>query len=173
MEGNCWFESLTIYDVSHHVNSADSCPPGPVVPHTSCRNRCYEPYDGDVPGCRCDANCEETNSCCFDFNDTCTLPSKKRRVWMFHCDSPSVISLSWAWLLCTGEQWECTRLRCGEKRLEKSNCHCSDDCLSAGDCCTNYKHVCHGESVSTGHEDQIQTGCKYVYTLCITCRLFR
>uniref|UniRef100_A0A671VD45 Venom phosphodiesterase 1-like n=1 Tax=Sparus aurata TaxID=8175 RepID=A0A671VD45_SPAAU len=91
----------------------------PVVPHTSCRNRCYEPYDGDVPGCRCDANCEETNSCCFDFNDTCTLPS---------------------------EQWECTRLRCGEKRLEKSNCHCSDDCLSAGDCCTNYKHVCHGES---------------------------
>uniref|UniRef100_A0A671VE76 Venom phosphodiesterase 1-like n=1 Tax=Sparus aurata TaxID=8175 RepID=A0A671VE76_SPAAU len=94
---------------------------GNFVPHTSCRNRCYEPYDGDVPGCRCDANCEETNSCCFDFNDTCTLPSKKRR------------------------QWECTRLRCGEKRLEKSNCHCSDDCLSAGDCCTNYKHVCHGE----------------------------
>ncbi|XP_036948184.1 uncharacterized protein LOC119016472 [Acanthopagrus latus] len=96
----------------------DGCPPDPVVPHTSCRNRCYEPYDGDVPGCRCDQNCESTNSCCFDFNDTCTLPS---------------------------EQWECTRIRCGEKRLEKSNCHCSDDCLSAGDCCTNYKHVCHGE----------------------------
>ncbi|XP_073319074.1 venom phosphodiesterase 1 [Pagrus major] len=96
----------------------DGCPPDPVVPHTSCRNRCYEPYDGDVPGCRCDMNCNLTNSCCFDFTDTCTLPS---------------------------EQWECTRVRCGEKRLAQSKCHCSDDCLSAGDCCTNYKHVCHGE----------------------------
>ncbi|XP_071356592.1 ectonucleotide pyrophosphatase/phosphodiesterase family member 3 [Trachinotus anak] len=43
------------------------------------------------------------------------------------------------------EQWGCTKLRCGEKRLTQSRCHCSDDCLSAGDCCTNYKNVCHGE----------------------------
>ncbi|KAL2080189.1 hypothetical protein ACEWY4_023982 [Coilia grayii] len=43
----------------------------------------------------------------------------------------------------SGEQWECTRLRCGEKRLTQSNCHCTDDCISAGDCCTNYRSVCH------------------------------
>nr|XP_020505143.1 ectonucleotide pyrophosphatase/phosphodiesterase family member 3-like [Labrus bergylta] len=89
-----------------------------VTTHTSCRNRCYEPYDGDVPGCRCDMGCVHTNSCCYDYHDICTVPT---------------------------QQWECTRLRCGETRLTQSKCHCSDDCLSAGDCCTNYKHVCHGE----------------------------
>ncbi|KAM9340330.1 venom phosphodiesterase CdcPDE [Symphorus nematophorus] len=97
------------------------------VPHTSCRNRCYEPYDGDVPGCRCDENCNVTDSCCFDYYDICTIPT---------------------------EQWECTRLRCGEKRLTQSKCHCSDDCLSAGDCCTNYKNVCHGEKAWV--EDQCE-----------------
>ncbi|GLD59507.1 venom phosphodiesterase 1-like isoform X1 [Lates japonicus] len=88
------------------------------VPHTSCRNRCYEPYDSETPGCRCDENCYSTNSCCYDYHDICSLPT---------------------------QLWECTKLRCGEKRLTQSKCHCSDDCLSAGDCCTNYKHVCHGE----------------------------
>uniref|UniRef100_A0A6Q2YWD4 SMB domain-containing protein n=1 Tax=Esox lucius TaxID=8010 RepID=A0A6Q2YWD4_ESOLU len=44
------------------------------------------------------------------------------------------------------QQWECTKLRCGEKRLTKSRCHCSDDCMEHGDCCTNFKHVCQGET---------------------------
>uniref|UniRef100_A0A7N6B519 SMB domain-containing protein n=1 Tax=Anabas testudineus TaxID=64144 RepID=A0A7N6B519_ANATE len=90
-----------------------------VIPHTSCRNRCYEPYDGDVPGCRCDENCVSSNSCCYDYNDICTVAT---------------------------QQWECTKLRCGETRLMQSKCHCSEDCSSAGDCCTNYKHVCKGEN---------------------------
>lgn len=90
-----------------------------VTPHTSCRNRCYEPYDDETPGCRCDSSCNATNSCCYDYTDICTVPTL---------------------------QWECTKLRCGEKRLSQSKCHCSDDCLSAGDCCTNYKHVCQGET---------------------------
>ncbi|KAL6100248.1 uncharacterized protein ACO6RY_01897 [Pungitius sinensis] len=89
-----------------------------VVPHTSCRGRCYEPYDGDVPGCRCDKNCNTSSSCCNDYQDICTAPA---------------------------EQWECTRLRCGEHRMTQSRCHCSEDCLSAGDCCTNYMQVCRGE----------------------------
>ncbi|XP_059205877.1 venom phosphodiesterase 1 [Centropristis striata] len=89
-----------------------------VVPQTSCRSRCYEPYDADVPGCRCDHNCQISNTCCYDYHDTCTVPT---------------------------QTWECSRLRCGETRLSQSRCHCSDDCLSAGDCCSNYKHVCHGE----------------------------
>ncbi|XP_034747427.1 venom phosphodiesterase 1 [Etheostoma cragini] len=89
-----------------------------VAPHTSCRSRCYEPYDDQIPGCRCDHSCNASNSCCYDYRDLCTVPT---------------------------EQWECTTLRCGEKRLTQSRCHCSEDCLSAGDCCTNYKHVCHGE----------------------------
>ncbi|XP_034016259.1 ectonucleotide pyrophosphatase/phosphodiesterase family member 3 [Thalassophryne amazonica] len=89
-----------------------------VVPHTSCRNRCFEPFDDKTPGCRCDENCLASNSCCFDFHDICTVAT---------------------------QQWECTKLRCGEKRLTESKCHCSDDCVSAADCCTNYKHICHGE----------------------------
>ncbi|TNN56852.1 Venom phosphodiesterase 1 [Liparis tanakae] len=89
-----------------------------VVPHTSCRGRCSEPYDGDVPGCRCDNNCNASGGCCRDYDDVCTVPT---------------------------QQWECTALRCGETRLQQSRCHCSADCLAAADCCTNYKHVCHGE----------------------------
>uniref|UniRef100_A0A8C8I0W3 SMB domain-containing protein n=1 Tax=Oncorhynchus tshawytscha TaxID=74940 RepID=A0A8C8I0W3_ONCTS len=30
--------------------------------------------------------------------------------------------------------------------LVEGRCHCSDDCLGAGDCCTNFKHVCQGET---------------------------
>nr|XP_020478264.1 venom phosphodiesterase 1-like [Monopterus albus]XP_020478265.1 venom phosphodiesterase 1-like [Monopterus albus] len=82
------------------------------------RYRCYEPYDSEIPGCRCDENCITSNSCCYDYHAICTTPT---------------------------EQWGCTKLRCGEKRLTQSKCHCSDDCVAAGDCCTNYKHVCHGE----------------------------
>ncbi|XP_056256020.1 ectonucleotide pyrophosphatase/phosphodiesterase family member 3 isoform X3 [Seriola aureovittata] len=89
-----------------------------VIPHTSCRNRCYEPYDDEIPGCRCDESCIASSNCCYDYHDICTVPA---------------------------EQWDCTKLRCGEKRLMQSRCHCSDDCLSAGDCCTNYNNVCHGE----------------------------
>lgn len=89
-----------------------------VVPQTSCRGRCYEPFDWEVPGCRCDSGCNNSHSCCFDYYDICTQPA---------------------------EQWECTRLRCGEKRLPNSNCHCSDDCAANGDCCTNYNQVCRGE----------------------------
>ncbi|XP_034401407.1 venom phosphodiesterase [Cyclopterus lumpus] len=101
----------------------DQAGPGPsclqIVPHSSCRGRCYEPYDGDVPGCRCDKNCNASSgSCCRDYDDICTVPT---------------------------QQWECTKPRCGETRLEQSRCHCSPDCLAAADCCTNYKHVCHGE----------------------------
>ncbi|XP_041106380.1 ectonucleotide pyrophosphatase/phosphodiesterase family member 1 isoform X3 [Polyodon spathula] len=41
--------------------------------------------------------------------------------------------------------WTCTKLRCGEQRLPGSHCFCSDDCLTKGDCCTNYNSVCQGE----------------------------
>ncbi|XP_035241160.1 ectonucleotide pyrophosphatase/phosphodiesterase family member 3 [Anguilla anguilla] len=85
----------------------------------SCRQRCYEPYDNEYTGCRCDVLCVHSNSCCYDFQDTCLQPT---------------------------EQWECTKLRCGEKRLSNSKCHCSDDCLGSGDCCTNFKSVCQGET---------------------------
>uniref|UniRef100_A0A3P8WN38 SMB domain-containing protein n=1 Tax=Cynoglossus semilaevis TaxID=244447 RepID=A0A3P8WN38_CYNSE len=37
------------------------------------------------------------------------------------------------------ESWECTALRCGERRSSRSRCQCSDDCLTSGDCCTNYR----------------------------------
>uniref|UniRef100_A0A3B4UI61 Venom phosphodiesterase 1-like n=1 Tax=Seriola dumerili TaxID=41447 RepID=A0A3B4UI61_SERDU len=102
--------------VNKHVKKVWSLP---VIPHTSCRNRCYEPYDDEIPGCRCDESCIASSSCCNDYHDICTI--------------------------LRSEQWDCTKLRCGEKRLMQSRCHCSDDCLSAGDCCTNYKNVCHGE----------------------------
>ncbi|KAL1254850.1 hypothetical protein QQF64_012911 [Cirrhinus molitorella] len=85
----------------------------------SCRNRCYEPMEMDSSSCRCDSQCVETHSCCYDYKDICLLPT---------------------------ESWECTTLRCGERRLSESRCHCSDDCMSTGDCCTNYNSVCKGQT---------------------------
>lgn len=85
----------------------------------SCRNRCYEPLDVDSESCRCDSQCVETHSCCFDYKDICLLPT---------------------------ESWECTALRCGERRMTHSRCHCSEDCMSSGDCCVNYNSVCKGDT---------------------------
>ncbi|XP_077599311.1 venom phosphodiesterase CdcPDE [Stigmatopora nigra] len=91
-----------------------------VAPQISCKNRCYQPYDGgDIPGCRCDVACTESGTCCHDYRDLCQAP---------------------------GELWECTHLRCGETRLESSRCHCSDDCMANFDCCSNYRHVCQGQT---------------------------
>uniref|UniRef100_A0A7M4FVS1 Autotaxin n=1 Tax=Crocodylus porosus TaxID=8502 RepID=A0A7M4FVS1_CROPO len=42
--------------------------------------------------------------------------------------------------------WECTKDRCGEARNEDNACHCSEDCMARGDCCTNYQVVCKGET---------------------------
>uniref|UniRef100_A0A8C9UXQ6 SMB domain-containing protein n=1 Tax=Scleropages formosus TaxID=113540 RepID=A0A8C9UXQ6_SCLFO len=90
-----------------------------VPPRFSCKDHCYEPYSDESPGCRCDAQCVSSGTCCYDFEDICLLPT---------------------------QQWECTKLRCGEKRIQDSKCHCSSDCLGQGDCCTNFKIVCQGET---------------------------
>ncbi|XP_076862146.1 venom phosphodiesterase isoform X2 [Brachyhypopomus gauderio] len=94
-------------------NCRNKVPPASV----SCRNRCYEPYDSETPGCRCDEQCVTNSNCCYDFQDICLQPT---------------------------ESWDCNPLRCGEKRVSGSKCHCSEDCLHAGDCCTNYNIVCNG-----------------------------
>ncbi|KAL4630020.1 ectonucleotide pyrophosphatase/phosphodiesterase family member 3-like [Arapaima gigas] len=86
---------------------------------TSCRHHCYEPYSDESPGCRCDSMCVSSGTCCYDFEEICYLPT---------------------------QQWECTKLRCGEKRMNDSKCHCSDDCMGQGDCCTNFKNVCQGDT---------------------------
>ncbi|XP_078253249.1 autotaxin isoform X3 [Rhinoraja longicauda] len=44
-----------------------------------------------------------------------------------------------------GRGWECSKERCGEARNEDFVCQCSEDCMSRGDCCTNYKVTCKGE----------------------------
>uniref|UniRef100_A0A452R0A9 Alkaline phosphodiesterase I n=1 Tax=Ursus americanus TaxID=9643 RepID=A0A452R0A9_URSAM len=48
---------------------------------------------------------------------------------------------------CAKEEriWTCSKFRCGEKRLSRSLCSCSDDCRDKGDCCVNYGAVCRGE----------------------------
>ncbi|XP_069477649.1 autotaxin isoform X2 [Ambystoma mexicanum] len=85
----------------------------------SCKGRCFELQEADPPYCRCDNLCKSYNSCCSDFDD--------------HC-------------LKTGRGWECSKDRCGEVRGEDSACHCSDDCVARGDCCTNYQVICKGET---------------------------
>ncbi|XP_053100092.1 ectonucleotide pyrophosphatase/phosphodiesterase family member 2 isoform X3 [Hemicordylus capensis] len=88
----------------------------------SCKNRCFElleEADPPGPGCHCDNLCKTYIRCCSDFDELC---------------------------LKTAGGWECTKERCGEVRNEDHACQCSEDCLSRGDCCTNYQVVCKGET---------------------------
>uniref|UniRef100_A0A8C9WCT5 Ectonucleotide pyrophosphatase/phosphodiesterase 2 n=1 Tax=Scleropages formosus TaxID=113540 RepID=A0A8C9WCT5_SCLFO len=106
----------------------------------SCKNRCFELEDVEPPNCRCDNLCKTYNSCCLDFDE--------------HC-------------LKTAGGFECSKDRCGEVRNEAHACHCSDDCLENGDCCTNYNVVCKGESpvcwVDDGCEQIESPGCPGLY----------
>ncbi|KAK6491550.1 ectonucleotide pyrophosphatase/phosphodiesterase family member 2-like [Huso huso] len=85
----------------------------------SCKGRCFELHEAEPPGCRCDNLCKTYNSCCSDFDE--------------HC-------------LRTAKGFECAKDRCGESRNEENACHCSEDCMGKGDCCTNYGVVCKGDT---------------------------
>uniref|UniRef100_A0A4W4FG11 SMB domain-containing protein n=1 Tax=Electrophorus electricus TaxID=8005 RepID=A0A4W4FG11_ELEEL len=85
----------------------------------SCKNRCFELQEVEQPNCRCDNLCKTFNSCCSDFDE--------------HC-------------LKTEGGFECSKERCGESRNDRHACHCSDDCLAKGDCCTNYRTLCKGDT---------------------------
>ncbi|KAA8591253.1 hypothetical protein FQN60_002196 [Etheostoma spectabile] len=47
---------------------------------------------------------------------------------------------------CRSGGFECTQDRCGEERNDSHACHCSLDCLERGDCCSNYKSLCMGDT---------------------------
>ncbi|XP_041708206.1 ectonucleotide pyrophosphatase/phosphodiesterase family member 2-like isoform X2 [Coregonus clupeaformis] len=85
----------------------------------SCKNRCFELDEAEPPNCRCDNLCKTYNSCCQDFDE--------------HC-------------LRTEGGFDCSKERCGESRNDQHACHCSEDCLAKGDCCTNYKALCKGDT---------------------------
>ncbi|XP_038851141.1 ectonucleotide pyrophosphatase/phosphodiesterase family member 2 isoform X2 [Salvelinus namaycush] len=85
----------------------------------SCKNRCFELDEAEPPNCRCDNLCKTYNSCCQDFDE--------------HC-------------LRTEGGFECSKERCGESRNDQNACHCSEDCLAKGDCCTNYRTLCKGDT---------------------------
>ncbi|CAF93837.1 unnamed protein product, partial [Tetraodon nigroviridis] len=85
----------------------------------SCQGRCFELEEAKPPGCRCDNLCKTYYSCCSDFDE--------------HC-------------LKTARGFECSQDRCGEVRNQDHACHCSDDCLQTGDCCSNYRSTCKGET---------------------------
>lgn len=85
----------------------------------SCKDRCFELVEAEPPSCRCDNLCKTYYSCCWDFDE--------------HC-------------LKTAGGYECTEARCGETRNDEHACHCSEDCLEKGDCCTNYKSTCQGDT---------------------------
>ena len=64
--------------------------------------------------------------------------------------SNGVLPVRWRSLCClrTEGGYECSKDRCGEARNDLHACHCSEDCLARGDCCTNYKSLCRGLQLS-------------------------
>ncbi|XP_073488291.1 autotaxin isoform X8 [Aquarana catesbeiana] len=104
----------------------------------SCKGRCFELQEADAPACRCDNLCKSYNSCCQDFDQHC-LKTAFDWTWLLPDDSlanPDTKSAS-----APGRGWSCKE-RCGEARNEESACQCSDDCLTKGDCCTDYQILC-------------------------------
>uniref|UniRef100_A0A8C8IBL0 SMB domain-containing protein n=1 Tax=Oncorhynchus tshawytscha TaxID=74940 RepID=A0A8C8IBL0_ONCTS len=97
----------------------------------SCKGRCFELEEALPPGCRCDNLCKTYYSCCSDFDE--------------HC-------------LKTAGSFECSEDRCGETRNDDHACHCSEDCLARGDCCTNYKALCKGDTKWVDDECEEITG---------------
>ncbi|KAJ8394658.1 hypothetical protein AAFF_G00044610 [Aldrovandia affinis] len=96
----------------------------------SCKNRCFELNEAEAPNCRCDNLCKTYNSCCSDFDEHCLKTDH-------HCLTLTVV---------ISGGFECSKERCGETRNNDHACHCSEDCLDKGDCCTNYKTLCKGET---------------------------
>ncbi|CAB1351086.1 unnamed protein product, partial [Coregonus sp. 'balchen'] len=97
----------------------------------SCTGRCFELEEALPPGCRCDNLCKTYYSCCSDFDE--------------HC-------------LKTAGGFECSEDRCGETRNDEHACHCSEDCLEKGDCCTNYKALCNEDTKWVDDECEEITG---------------
>uniref|UniRef100_A0AAZ3R1Z5 SMB domain-containing protein n=1 Tax=Oncorhynchus tshawytscha TaxID=74940 RepID=A0AAZ3R1Z5_ONCTS len=110
--------SLSLSSPSVVVNGSPSDSPW-ISTSGSCQNRCFELDEAEPPNCRCDNLCKTYNSCCQDFDE--------------HC-------------LRTEGGFECSKERCGETRKDQHACHCSEDCLAKGDCCTNYKTLCKGDT---------------------------
>ncbi|KAJ8353808.1 hypothetical protein SKAU_G00213750 [Synaphobranchus kaupii] len=115
-----------VFNRPRRSGESDEAPPrseflsdSPWISKESCKNRCFELKEAEVPNCRCDNLCKTYNSCCSDFDG--------------HC-------------LKIEGGFECSKERCGETRNDGHACHCSEDCLEKGDCCTNYKTLCKGET---------------------------
>uniref|UniRef100_A0A672FTD4 SMB domain-containing protein n=1 Tax=Salarias fasciatus TaxID=181472 RepID=A0A672FTD4_SALFA len=100
----------------------------------SCQGRCFELEVADPPGCRCDNLCKTYYSCCSDFDEHCLKTGG--------CVSPD---------------------RCGEDRNPDHACHCSEDCLDRGDCCSNYKSLCKGDT------PWIQGDCEEIQRTVVLC----
>ncbi|CAL8314309.1 unnamed protein product [Lota lota] len=82
---------------------------------SSCRNRCAAASRDASASCHCEPTCEAVGTCCLDYEELCLAPI---------------------------QQWNCSRIRCGEQRLSNSLCSCSDDCSLVGNCCDNYHSQC-------------------------------
>ncbi|XP_016316723.1 ectonucleotide pyrophosphatase/phosphodiesterase family member 2-like [Sinocyclocheilus anshuiensis] len=108
-----------VFQAGQSTGEVDDTPPQIRDFSGSCKGRCFELKEAEPPSCRCDNLCKTYLSCCSDFDEQC---------------------------LKTAGGFECSRERCGEIRNEDYACHCSDDCLQRGDCCTNYRPLCKGDS---------------------------
>uniref|UniRef100_A0A3B4AEG8 SMB domain-containing protein n=1 Tax=Periophthalmus magnuspinnatus TaxID=409849 RepID=A0A3B4AEG8_9GOBI len=123
---HCCFRSVFCVCVFSPVCVEFTCSPCVLVSEWvssagSCLGRCFELEEAKPPGCRCDNLCKTYLSCCSDFDD--------------HC-------------LKTEGGFECSEDRCGEERNKNHACHCSEDCLEQGDCCSNYRSTCKGSSTT-------------------------
>ncbi|CAM4641073.1 unnamed protein product [Leuciscus chuanchicus] len=108
-----------VFQAGQSSGEVDDAPPPTRDFSGSCQGRCFELKEAEPPSCRCDNLCKTYLSCCSDFDQQC---------------------------LKTAGGFECSQQRCGEIRNDDYACQCSDDCLQRGDCCTNYRSLCSGES---------------------------
>ncbi|KAM9308453.1 autotaxin [Gastrophryne carolinensis] len=123
----------------------------------SCKGRCFELQEADPPACRCDNLCKAYNSCCQDFDQHC-LKTAMDLTWQLPHDI--IPGPDPKWVPATARGWSCKE-RCGDARSDEYACHCSEDCLTKGDCCTDYQVSCKGGTrwVDDECEDLKQSEC--------------
>lgn len=86
----------------------------------SCYGYCdtQDPVDnGDGTSCYCDATCELTGDCCYDYEDACNGPTAGSCAGV--CGSPDAIDVG-----------------------DGTSCYCDDLCAGNGDCCYDYDLQC-------------------------------
>ena len=118
----------------------------------SCRDRCWADHDPNNR-CNCNADCDETYDCCYDFKDYC--PTDRCMHRCFHpfnpkaecqCNHDCKPDATDVQRCCKDFTNICSDKSCAGRCSffydNQFQCQCSPDCKKKGNCCHDFKERC-------------------------------